>query len=980
MPGTGETLDELVVQQARRTPEAVAVKDDLQELSYARLAEQAQALAGELVAAGVVPGSPVLICANRSVALPVALLGTLLSGGAFLPVDPRWPAARIAHIVGEVAPAAAVADDEYHSLFSGVFTGAVIDPRPDQSVAGHRASGTSGQQTPRAGVNRDDARSAYIIYTSGSTGRPKGVAVPHRAIVNKLQWMRRQYGFGMHDRVVHKTPYTFDVSLWELFVPLIAGGVLVMAPPGIHQDPRELVTFVRRTRATAIHFVPSMLAAFLAEEGAEGCRSLTRLFASGEALSPALANRAQKVLGGASLHNLYGPTEAAVHVTHWPCRRTEPGPSVPIGYPINGVIAKVLDGDRRPVSVGEPGELYLGGICLASGYVGRPDLTAAAFVPDPARPGQLLYRTGDLARWSDGGWLEYLGRLDRQVKLRGTRIELGEIEVVAAEHPAVGTAVAIVRDDLGSLSRLVLYVVPRPGTPLNGGELSAHLKTRLPEYMMPAFVVELDRIPVTANGKCDHDALPVPKRQSTADSARRRRRRERPVTVLAPHPTPVIASTGGKAAPKFTYEGAARYPAHALQRQMWSLDQVEGGTVAYAVAYAWRLSGPLDEERLSAAVDALVARHDALRTTFELVGRSLDAVVHPPRAGHLRIEDLARPDPQDAEAEMMNRVSREAHDPFDLREGPVFRARLYRLGSSSAVLLLCVHHIAVDAGSEPIITRDLTVLYDGMDAMPPAVSGSEVVALLGTSGLANADDVPVERIAYWRDALAGAPRQANLPVDRPSGDRSDPRGEHLTLDLSMVDPIRVQDACKRFRVTPFVLFLAAHVITLASWCGQDDVVTGVPVLHRDADELQDVVGMFVGSLPVRVRLQGVTAMSDSVLRVRDAVFDAIEHRGIPFQTIVREAAPGREVGVHPVFQTLFIFSTVDRMNLRLGSASATPMDIPFQTTMFDLTLDVRQESGAFTAAIVYRTSLLERATIAALAGRYLEVLQTMLVD
>src|SRR5690606_916216 len=232
---------------------------------------------------------------------------------------------------------------------------------------------------------------------------------------------------------LHKTPYTFDVSVWELLLPLITGSQLVMAPPGVHHDPRDLVRLIRRLAVTIIHFVPSMLAAFVAEDGVAECQSLRLIIASGEVLSPALANQTQATLPGATLHNLYGPTEAAVDVTHWPCRRPEPGPSVPIGYPINGVIAKVLGEDGRPVPVGEVGELYLGGVCLASGYVGRPDLTAAAFVPDPDAPERTLYRTGDRVRWSRHGWLEYIGRLDHQVKLRGLRIELGEIEHVAAE-------------------------------------------------------------------------------------------------------------------------------------------------------------------------------------------------------------------------------------------------------------------------------------------------------------------------------------------------------------------------------------------------------------------------------------------------------------------------------------------------------------------------------------------------------------------
>ncbi|MFF2044097.1 amino acid adenylation domain-containing protein [Kitasatospora sp. NPDC058170] len=517
----GVRLSELILAQCRRTPDAVAVRDHHQSLTYRELEERAEALAATLRSHGVGPDTAVAVAAERSAALVVALVAVLLADGAYLPVDPSWPSARIRHIATEAAPVLVLCDEPYTALMAECFDTAVL------SLTGAARAGSAAvDRAPGVRPAASDRDTAYIIYTSGSTGWPKGVAVPHRGIVNRLLWMQRRYGLGREDVVLQKTPYTFDVSVWEFFWPLITGAAVMMARPEGHRDPGYLVDVIRSAGVTTVHFVPSMLGLVVEEPGLRECTGLRRVFASGEALGPALANRFHE-LNPAGLHNLYGPTEASVDVTHWTCGPLEPGPTVPIGHPIDGVRVLVLDPAGGLAPFGSPGELHLGGVCLARGYVGRPDLTERQFAPDrfADRAGAVLYRTGDLVRWHPAGYLEFLGRMDHQVKLRGLRVEPAEIEAAAADHPDVASAVVVLRDDVPGGAKLVLYVVPAGGAELDADRIRARLATRLPEYMVPSFVVVLPELPLTANGKCDRKALPVPSRRPDGERGGRRRAR-----------------------------------------------------------------------------------------------------------------------------------------------------------------------------------------------------------------------------------------------------------------------------------------------------------------------------------------------------------------------------------------------------------------------------------------------------------------------
>ncbi|WKD31359.1 non-ribosomal peptide synthetase [Streptomyces xanthophaeus] len=504
VPVPGTTLVELFAQQVARTPGAPATVFRGERLSYAELDARAERLARRLCALGAGPERIVAVALQRSTEMVVSLLAVLKSGAAYLPVDPSLPTDRIAYLLSDAEPVLLLADDEV----AAALPAAADLPRLDPGAVHDGTAGAAAGPAPLP------SHPAYVIYTSGSTGRPKAVVVEHSAIVNRLLWMQDRYRLGADDRVLQKTPFGFDVSVWEFFWPLLTGAALVVAEPGGHKDPAYLTRVIQEEAVTTVHFVPSMLAAFVEDPQAGRCRSLRRVVCSGEALPEELKNRFLDVLD-VPLHNLYGPTEAAVDVTHWDCLREESGP-VPIGRPIWNTSLYVLDPRGRPVPVGVAGELFLAGAGLARGYLRRPALTAERFPLDPfGPPGSRMYRTGDLARHRADGSVEYLGRTDDQVKIHGFRIELGEIETALGRLPGVGRAAVVVREDVPGERRLVGYVVPEAGAdpaPDPGPDpdaMRAELARSLPEYMIPVLVV-VDGLPVTANGKLDRRALPAP--------------------------------------------------------------------------------------------------------------------------------------------------------------------------------------------------------------------------------------------------------------------------------------------------------------------------------------------------------------------------------------------------------------------------------------------------------------------------------------
>ncbi|MFD9007406.1 amino acid adenylation domain-containing protein, partial [Streptomyces sp. NPDC059582] len=522
------TLPELFETQVLRTPDATAVLFEGQALTYAELNTQANQLARFLVRQGVGPESLVGVALPRSVDLVVALLAVVKAGGAYVPIDSTLPRERVNFLLDDAQPTVVITRASF--LESGVLSerhagGRLVLDAPENVALLAGIDGADLNDAERGAV-LVPGHPAYVIYTSGSTGRPKGVVVEHGGVVNRLAWMQGAYGLRPGDRVLQKTPFGFDVSVWEFFWPLLEGATLVVARPGGHQDPAYLAEVMRREQVTVAHFVPSMLQVFLQEPAAAEVTGLKAVFTSGEALPLDLHERFRELLR-VPLHNLYGPTEASIDVTAWTWDKPSPPTAVAIGRPVWNTKVFVLDSRLQPVPAGVPGELYLAGIQLARGYVGRAGLSAERFVANPfGGAGERMYRTGDLVKWNTDGQLEYLGRTDDQVKVRGFRIELGEIEAALLAQPGIAQAAVIVREDTPGDKRIVGYTTPTVVSPegavpaLDTAAIKAALHTHLPEYMVPSAIVTLDALPLTVNGKLDRKALPAPT-YITAGTARR---------------------------------------------------------------------------------------------------------------------------------------------------------------------------------------------------------------------------------------------------------------------------------------------------------------------------------------------------------------------------------------------------------------------------------------------------------------------------
>jgi len=787
---------------AAAEPERVALVAGAERLSYAALNRRANRLAHWLRTQGVGSDSLVGVAMERSVEMVVALLGILKAGGAYVPFDPDYPAERLQGML------------EQSGIGLILAQGGLLErlpPGPASYFCLDREAAVLADcaETDPVRDFRPDAL-AYCIFTSGSTGRPKPVGNSHAGLANRLDWMQQAYGLGAGDVVLQKTPYSFDVSVWEFFWPLITGARLVMAAPGAHRDPLQLRETIVSQGVTTLHFVPSMLQAFLEAGALSGCDSLRQVMCSGEALPSVVAARFRE-LHGAALHNLYGPTEAAIDVTFWACREEVPGRPVPIGRPIANTQIYVLDASLNPVPVGVPGEIYIGGVNLARGYLGQPGLTAERFVCDPLGPaGARLYRTGDLGRWRADGEIEFRGRRDNQVKLRGFRIELGEIEACLASHPEVGRAAAFIHETAGR-KQLVGYVAP-DGSPDLAERLKVYLKDYLPDYMIPSPIMVLDSLPLSKNGKLDRKALPEPRIAESRHVAPASRIevmlaevwqsvlgletvgttdnffelggdsivailvvskcRQRGVKLnprdIFQHQT--IQGLAGVAT--LQAEGAMAQPvptgeAPLLPIQQWFFEQDIPHRHHWNQAVLLRPQAAVDRDALAQALGALVSHHDGLRLRFWQDEAGAWRQAYGPVAEVDAAALLWHRDAVDDDA--FDRAVEETHRSLDLAEGPLLRACLMTLGDGTQRLLLAIHHLVVDGVSWRILLEDLQAAYlnaaQGVAPELPARSGA-----YGDWARSLADGPRRSAAAegqWWADRLSGP--VTPLPVDREEG-------------------------------------------------------------------------------------------------------------------------------------------------------------------------------------------------------------------
>jgi amino acid adenylation domain-containing protein len=1023
------TVHGLFEHQAARTPDAVAVEYEGGKVSYRELNERAERIASRLGAEGVGLESRVGVLLERTPEMVAALLGVLKAGAAYVPLDPEYPHERLRFMLEDSGAEVLVTERRLLERVSEHGARVVL---VDEWTEGEEAS------APRAWVTAENL--AYVIYTSGSTGKPKGVQVTHRGVVRLV----RGVGYAELDErqvILQAAPPAFDASTFELWGALLNGGRCVLLDERV-PTARTLAEVIGRHGVRTMWLTSALFNSVMDEDGG-ALRGVEQLLVGGEALSVRHVRRALSELKGTRLVNGYGPTESTTFTCCYDIGEVPEGAqTIPIGHPISNTEVYVLDGRMRPVPFGVKGELYIGGDGLARGYINRPGLTAERFVPHPFSPGPgaRLYRTGDSVRVLPSGDIEFLGRLDNQVKLHGFRIEPSEIEFVLGRHPAVRETVVLLSERDGGEKLLVAYFVAARGESPSGGELRRHLRESLPEYMIPSAFVMLNSLPLTPNGKLDKRALPSPVFSASDEGYVAPRTPEEEVlaglwskllrvervsvndsffdlgghSLLATQAVSRVRETFGVELPlrsmfeSPTVEGLARevvarvrggradvappirrgervgpLPLSFAQQRLWFLDQLEPDSPFYNLTSAVRLKGPLDVSALERAFRELASRHESLRTTFKDVGGQPAQFIAPRGAAGLSLVDLRSLDTGLRDAEVVRLVREQARLPFDLTRGPLIRCTLLRLGDEESVLTIVMHHIISDGWSSGILMRELQTLYGAY------VEGRE--ASLEELPIQYADyaswqrdrltaDALESQLSYWRVQLAGATPALELPTDRPRPPVQTYSGSSHTLSL----PADLTEALRRLaRVhdsTLFMLLLAAFQSLLARYTGQGDICVGTPVAGRTSPELEGLIGFFVNTLVLRTELSDDPSFVELLGRVREACLGAYAHQDVPFEKLVEELRPQRDMSRQPLFQVMLAMQEWRGGELRLAGMDVEAIEGEGVTAKFDLTLSLREAGGGFDGWFEYNSDLFDAATIERMTGHFKRLLEGVVTD
>jgi amino acid adenylation domain-containing protein len=1034
-------LHELIAEQASRTPDRVAVIFGDEELRYAELEARATRLANRLRSFGVRPDVRVGIYLERSPSMLVSLLAVLKAGGAYVPLDPEYPSDRIAYMLEDARPGVVLTDTRVAARLpkTAASVWCLDADAADQAILE--------EATPSHGPRPDDL--AYCIYTSGSTGRPKGVAISHRALVNCLYSMLDRPGLGQNDRMLGLTSLSFDIAALELYLPLLCGARVVLVERAIAADAEALLAQIERHGVTAVQATPSTWRMLTEAQGFERLR-VARILCGGEALPVDLGRRLSSVtLTGepgprAQVWNVYGPTETTI----WSARH-ELGPTGEpwLGQPLGNTQVHVLDGELNPVPAGVVGELYIGGQGLARGYWNRPELTAERFVPDPySGPGARLYRTSDLGRRRRDGTLEYRGRADQQVKLRGHRIELGEIEARLLEHESVRQAAVIVREDVPADPRLVAYVAAEDGALTSASTdeqaayrdvLHAWLRSVLPDYMLPRAYVLLNELPLTSNRKLDRKALPAPAggelarqyvaprnaiEQSVADVWREVLRVERvgihddffelgghsllATQVLARVRQQLDVELGLRVlfeahdlagfservelalgagertpiAPLVPVERRERMPLSSAQERLWFLWRLEPESAAYNIPLALRLQGTLDRRALESAFEAVIERHEALRTEFRDEDGRPSAVIREP--GRLRIStsDLrGEPEPERS-ARLRALMNEEAAAPLALDQGEVLRVRVFELAEREHVLQLTMHHIVSDGWSMNVLAEELSETYSARSegrqpAFEPLAIQFVDYAVWQRAWLGSGE---LERqLEYWKATLGTEHPVLALPADhaRPAVQSFHGATRSFVLPPALTRSLRV--LARRHDATLFMVLLATFKLLLHRYSGQSEIRVGVPNANRTRAELERVVGVFVNLHVLRTEVLANASFGDLIEAVKQTALGAQAHPDLPFEELVQALNPARSLSHNPLVQVMYNHQTPGAASFRkeLQQLRIEELEPETRTTQFDLTLTTLDEGEQLRAALTYSTDLFEAQTIDRLVGHFTNLLE-----
>ena len=983
----------------RQTPDAVATVCGERQLSYRELNEKSHELAGHLQAQGVGPEVLVGICMERSVEMLAGVLGIMKAGGSYVPLDPSYPRERLAHIIEDAQPRVILSQkslkEELLEGISGVVCFEELERLKSREIFGQR--------------ERSAEDLVYVLYTSGSTGKPKGVEISHRALVNFLCSMKREPGLNSQDVLLAVTTLSFDIAGLELFLPLIVGGRVVIADSETARDGLKLRELLEKSGASVMQATPASWKMLL-EAGWKGDTKL-KILCGGEAWTQELAEELLK--RGGSVWNMYGPTETTI----WSAvSRVEAGKPVVVGGPIANTSFYILDEHRQPQPIGVPGELYIGGESVARGYHKRPELTAEKFVADPFRKGGRLYRTGDLARYVGEGRIEFLGRMDNQVKIRGFRIELGEIEVALRQNADVQEAVVVAREDRAGEKRLVAYVVSdKEGRKPQKEALRAELKTKLPDYMVPAAIVELEALPLTPNGKMDRRALPTP--EFAPDSIRGPRTPQEEIlcelfsdvlhvprvgiddnffalgghsllvmqlvsrmrgtlgvelAVRTVFEAPTVAELAARLpgsekarAPLVLQERPERIPLSYAQERLWFLHRLDPTSTEYNQCQSTRLIGELDLLALQKALHAIVERHETLRTRFADVEGEPYQVIATETNLAFEVTDLSSLTPERRDAVVTEALRLEAETPFDLSRGPLFRSRLLKLANQDQILLLTTHHAVTDGWSLGIFQTEFNRFYtafrDGTEARLPALDVQYQDYAVWQRRTLQGETLD-RLLGHWRARLTGL-ENLKLPIDRPRPERPNFAGAFLSTSLPNSVCRDLRQLSRSEGATMAMLVLSALKVLLARHAGSEDIAVGVPVAGRNNVNIESLIGLFVNTLVLRTSVEEIATFRKILGRVRKSALEAYAHEEAPFEKIVEILNPERSLNRNPLFEVFYNYLNISRPGFSLPEM--TTEFIPGATihAKFPLTLYVEERHEGLVLHFTYQTALFTEARV-----------------
>jgi amino acid adenylation domain-containing protein len=1022
----GKYIHELFEAQVERTPDAVAVIFDGQELTYRELSGRANQLARYLGKLGVGPEVLVGICMERSLAMVIGLLAVLKAGGAYLPLDPTYPEERLGFMLKDAEVRALLTQEQMSVRFRENQVRIVCLDRDWEEIAREERS------PPVTELTGENA--AYVIYTSGTTGAPKGTVIEHKSLVNYLCWFNES---PLAEKFLPATARaTFDASLKQLFAPLLRGGSVWLVSDEVVGQPARLLELISARAGAGLNCAPSLWKAVLDSiDGNAPSKTVSSLLLGGETLNRPLVDRTFDAFPGIELWNLYGPTEATANAA---VARIFPDGAITLGRPIANTRIYILDSHLEPVPAGVPGELCIAGAGVARGYLNRPLLTADKFVRDPFsdEPGARLYKTGDLARYLPDGDIEFLGRIDHQVKIHGFRIELGEIEAVLSLHPAVCESVVVARDNQREEKSLAAYVVLEREFACTLGELRSFLTSRLPQHMIPSSFVILESLPLTPNGKIDRRALVgrsaerpeptggfvVPRSGveevltriwaevlkidrigihdnffelgghsllATQVVARARSAFAAEVSLRSFFDAPTVAGLAERIEtllgredrrPVVAPEKRVNLPLSFSQERLWFLDRLNPDSPIYNIPSAFVLTGRLDVAALEKCLNEIVRRHEILRTTFRAVEGQPEQLVSPELTLTLPVIDL-RDLPNDRrQAERDRLVSEEAHRPFDLSRGPLLRAKLLRTGGEEHVLLLTMHHIVSDGWSMAILLREISALYDAFvtgKQSPLAPLPIQYADFSVRQRQWLSDEAIEAQLSYWTAQLRGMPAVLELPTDRPRPAVQTFHGAHETFVLSRSLTHALKALSRQENVTLFMMLLAAFQSLLHRYTARDDIVVGSPIAGRQRVDLEDLIGFFVNTLVLRTDLSGNPTFKQLLGRVREVALSAYAHQDLPFEKLVEELKPDRSLSSTPLVQVMFVLQNAPRSGLNLRDVEARSLETGTGTAKFGLTLSISESSGSLTGSLTYNTDLFGAATVARMAEHFQTLLESI---